>query len=256
MVDLLVVIPVYNEAERIERNTLAVKKYLDDRGVDFNLVLAVDRSPDRSELICVDIANKYECVHTIINNKKAGRGLAVRNAWDSCDARIYSFIDADLSVGVESLYEGFNIIKMGKAKFVVGSRYSAGSKTSRPPLRKVVSFSYNIILQKLFKNNIKDYQCGLKMISADALAPIIASSRVNSWFWDAEIIVLGLKMGYTVYQLPVKWKEAKYSKTSLRRLFHDIILHGWGILLLYKRINLLAKFGNVKNYAARPLKKE
>ena len=236
MVELLVVIPVYNEAHRIEGNTIKIINFLEKKRVDYEIVLAVDPSPDKSEVICQKLEERFDKVYAVISQKKEGRGLAVRSAWNHHRASVYSFIDADLSVGIEPLYDGYVMIKDGITNFVIGSRYSAGSKTKRPPLRKAVSFSYNLLLQRIFKNDIKDYQCGLKIMSSDVVNTVISLSRVKSWFWDAEIIIIALNKGYKVYQLPVVWSEKKHTRTSLKRLAHDMILHGWGILLLYKRI--------------------
>ena len=236
LLDLLIVIPVYQEAFRIESTVKEIIEFFKNKQLSYQIVLSVDPSPDGSELVCKDLSETYKDVTLIIGNKKAGRGIAVRRAWETYEAKVYSFIDADLSVGLDALFEGFSLIRDDFAKFVIGSRYSAGSVTIRPPLRKVVSFSYNVILQKLFKNEIKDYQCGLKIMSKDIMNPIVDLSRVNSWFWDAEIIIIALHLHISVFQLPVRWYEVKYSRTSLKRLFHDIILHGWGILLLFKRL--------------------
>lgn len=246
MKELLIAIPVYNEANRIGDSIKKIVYFLDRKEVDYSIVLAVDKSPDNSEKVCLKLASTYDRVAAMVNDKKGGRGLAVRKAWLEHNAKVYGFIDADLSVGVESLYDAYTIIKEGRAQFVIGSRYSAGSRTSRPPLRRAVSFSYNVILQRLFNNSIKDYQCGLKVISDEILNSVIGLSRVDSWFWDAEIILLSLRLGFNVYQMPVNWIEKKYKRTSVKRLLHDVILHGWGTIQVYKRLNLNPKIGKLK----------
>ena len=244
MKDLLIVVPVYNEEKRIRANTELLLDFFEKTGIEFTIVLSVDKSPDDSEEICKLLENTYERVSTIIHLKKGGRGLAVRDAWEKFEAKVYSFIDADLSGGLDALFTGYQLIHGGEEKFVIGSRYSAGSKTERPPLRKVVSIAYNLLLRNVFKNSIKDFQCGLKLMSSELKEEIIDLSRVNSWFWDAEIIIICLQLGISVRELPVEWKENKYVRTSLKRLFHDIILHGWGLLLLYKRSRIKGTLTN------------
>lgn len=235
--DLLIVIPVYNEAERIERNAAKITKYLENTDIFYKLVLAVDASPDNSVEVCEKMALNYENIEVKVASKKMGRGRAVRNAWMEFNSKYYGFIDADLSVGEDSILGGYRQLVSDSIDVLVGSRYAPGSKTQRPPLRKVVSFGYNAFLRLIFDDDINDHQCGLKMVSKEFRDSIIKYSRVDSWFWDSEILILANKQGYKVFELPVSWKETKYSRTSIRRLLHDVMLHGWGIIQLYKRLN-------------------
>lgn len=235
MTELLITVPVYNEAKRIKENTIEIINFFDRKDVDYTIALAVDPSEDNSVELCRELERTNPKVVTLVSKSRKGRGVAVRNSWRTFDADVYSFIDADLSPGLVSLYEGFRLIKEENEEFVIGSRYSDGSMTERPPLRKTVSFAYNKVIQILFQNEIKDYQCGLKIVSKLARDEVIEKSKVNSWFWDTEIVIIALMNGVHVYQLPVQWKELKYRHTSIKRLFKDIILHGWGLILLYKR---------------------
>lgn len=249
MIDLVIVIPVYNEAVRIKKSVDRLLKFFDSKKIDYKIVLAVDPSPDNSVSVCETISSANEKVDLIVGTKKIGRGYAVREAWKNYESKVYSFIDADLSVDEKHLFEGYKEVSLNKTEFVIGSRYSNGSKTTRPPLRKVVSYSYNLILRYLFKNNISDHQCGLKIVSNLVMKEIVKDSKVNSWFWDSEIIVIAVKKGIRITQLPVFWKEMKYERTPIKRLFHDIILHGWGTVQLYKRFQISpveVKFGSKK----------
>ncbi len=84
----------------------------------------------------------------------------------------------------------------------------------------------------IFRTNIQDFQCGYKAVDPLIVKTVLPKTTINSWFWDAELLVIASFMGYNIIELPVKWVEYKYKKTYFKRLISDIFLHGTGILYL------------------------
>jgi glycosyltransferase involved in cell wall biosynthesis len=62
-------------------------------------------------------------------------------------------------------------------------------------------------------------------------------TRETSWFWDTEVLVLAGKIGYSVGEVPVTWREMKTRRTPLGRLLSDVFLHGKGLLKLWSRLH-------------------
>lgn len=239
MTDLLVVIPVFNEALRIRNSVERLVNFLNGKREDFNIVLSVDPSPDGSDMICDELSLQYNQVEVLHNKEKLGRGIAVRDAWYLHNARYYAFIDADLSADEIALESAFVLIKRNGYNIITGSRYQKGSMTVRPPLRKVISFGYNKIVNLIFNENISDHQCGLKIIDQVAKEILLSKTKVNSWFWDTELLVIGTKYGLKIGEIPISWTERKYERTHILRLMKDFLIHGWGLILLYKRTRLI-----------------
>ena len=236
LTDFIVVIPVYNEASRIRDTVYRLTQILDSHTIDYLLILAVDPSEDSSELVCDSLIADFPKIRVLRGSERSGRGLAVRRAWTEYDANLYSFIDADMSADEFSLYRAYEVMRNGKFDVLIGSRYTNGSRTTRPPLRRVISFSYNILLNIIFRDGISDHQCGLKIISDNVKTQMLSSTKVNSWFWDTELVVLAASRGYKICEMPLHWNESKYKRTPILRLVKDVIIHGWGMVLLYKRL--------------------
>ena len=167
---------------------------------------------------------------------KMGRGFALRTLWKSTDFDTYCFTDVDLSSKPNYILRLVSQIDRG-SDVAVGSRYCAGSKVNRPPLRDLTSRTYNWFLRQTFQDGVRDHQCGLKAFSKNALAKILPLSSEDSWFWDTEMIVLAKNLGLRVTEVPVEWDEKKYAYTPIPRLMHDVYLHGTGILRLKRKVD-------------------
>ena len=124
---------------------------------------------------------------------------------------------------------------------ITASRYTDGASVRRPPLRKIISKVYNLGLRLVFKEKIQDHQCGFKMLRKESKQKILYNTKINSWFWDTELLVVANTLGFKILEIPVNWKEEKYKNTSLIRLAKDIYLHGTGIIALKGEVENIKK---------------
>lgn len=235
--DLLLVVPIYNEEKILGKKLNELYFFLIKSGIDFLLVLAVDKSGDKSLEISKSFADEHERVVLLFNSVKKGRGYAVREAWLRHNAALYSFIDADLATGLDVIEKAYRTFLSSDCDVITASRYCRGALVQRPQLRNAVSRIYNQMLRLIFKGRINDYQCGFKMIKREVRDSILKRTHINSWFWDTELLIKSSFSGFDVKELPVEWMEKKYVKTSFRRLVNDVGIHGYGIMRLYRDIN-------------------
>ncbi len=236
VINLLIVMPIYKEAKILSEKLNSLYKYLITTTYSFLLVLSVDDSRDDSVKIATDFKNHHDHVEIIVHYEKKGRGFAVREAWKRFDAEYYSFIDADLAMGVDIISDSLSFLNNSSYDIVTASRYCNGAKVERPPLRNAVSKIYNYMLRILFDEKLNDHQCGYKIINNQVKKYVLNKTEINSWFWDTELLVKAIKSDFKVTELPVTWKERKYNKTSIKRLVNDVGIHGYGILRLMRDV--------------------
>lgn len=228
---VLVTLPVHNEATLLPESVELACRALANARINFTLAIAEDGSSDGSVECIQQLRRRKPGIVVQTNPKRQGRGWALRKLWSEVDAEFYAFSDVDFAAGPEFLVQAIRTAGSG-APIVTGSRYVPGATVLRPPLRSMVSRSYNWLIRLLFADQVRDHQCGLKVFRKDALRRLLPLSRENSWFWDTEMLVLAHEAGIRVTEIPVTWSERKTRRTKPLRLATDVYLHGSGILKL------------------------
>jgi hypothetical protein len=229
-----VVLPAYNEAFRLEKCVRELRRIL--KGKNYEIIIAEDGSTDGTDKIAEKIAKNGKNIHHLHHDEKLGRGLALKNAFSICKGNILLYIDVDMSTDIDYLDD---LIDLGKKYDVVtGSRYLSQSVISRPMIRRIFSEVYNLLVRVLIGCQIYDSQCGFKAFSKKFFIKEIRKIEEKSWAWDTIVMVVGMKNGYKVKEFPIEWKEKKNKKTSIRRLFGDVKIHGRVLLKLFLKYRL------------------
>ena len=231
----LVTLPVHNEAPRLLNALEELDAAFRQSGLDYKLAVAEDGSTDGTKDLLKGLSDSWPGILVRSEARPLGRGLALRQLWSSVRADVYCFTDTDLAAGPAAAVEAVRRVMDG-FPIVIGSRYTFGATTTRPPMRSLVSRGYNRLLRFGFRERIRDHQCGLKAFSASSLVNLLPYSREDCWYWDTEFVVLALRVGIPVLELPVTWVEKKTRRTPILRLLSDLYLHSTGIVRLKSRL--------------------
>jgi len=234
---VLLVIPVYNEERFIEQSVTDLQRHILEepslrKKYLFSILIAEDGSTDATLKILLKLSTQYDNIAIMHYSDKLGRGRAIKNAWNSVDADIYVYFDADMPVKLNHLSTLIDGCSNQDYDLVTGSRYVKGSIVNRPLLRNIVSKVYNFLVSFLFKTDIKDHQCGFKAVKRRMRDLIFSQSIFDDWFWDTEMFVIARRNRLGVLEFPVEWEEPRNKRTCIRRLLNDILLHGSGIVKL------------------------
>lgn len=210
-----VVIPVYNEASRIERAVRETASVLREAGYPFEILIAEDGSSDGSDLVASQMAREYSFVHHLHSPHRLGRGEALNRAFRASRGAVVGYMDSDLATDVSHLPQ-FVALLQQSWDVLTGSRMIRGSQTRRPPLRGFTSRSYNLLVRLLFPRfPVHDMQCGFKFFRREVLLKLLEVIEDKGWFWDSECLVRAWKAGYRVGELPVRWAHGGASKARV-----------------------------------------
>ncbi|MBN1405783.1 MAG: glycosyltransferase [Candidatus Omnitrophica bacterium] len=221
-----VVIPVFNEADVLERNIVILQDFL-SKNSDFlwKIVIADNGSTDSTPYIAQKLASQNYAI-TYLHVPVKGRGLALRTAWLESQADIVSYMDADLSTNINYfplLIEG---IKCGY-DVAIGSRLMGTSRVRRRLKREIVSRTFNAIIKILFLNKFSDAQCGFKALKREVAQKVLPEVRNNNWFFDTELLLLTESLKYRIFEVPVEWTDDLTTKV---RIFETVIEDILGLL--------------------------
>jgi len=224
-VEVSLVFPVYNEAERIEWAVGRANEALTEITHSYEVVIAEDGSTDGTDKIASSLSAKYSFIKHVHSDKRLGKGKAIKEASKRSKGEIIVCMDADLATNIKHLKELIQAINEGY-DFAIGSRMLPESKAKRTISRTITSRIYNFMVRFFFRTGIKDHQCGFKSFRRNALLQVLDDVRADHFFWDTEVLVRALRRGYRIKEIPVDWKEGKKTKV---RLFKDSFTMGFQI---------------------------
>ncbi|XPV77584.1 MAG: dolichyl-phosphate beta-glucosyltransferase [Desulfovibrio sp.] len=217
---LSVVIPAYNEQERIADTLYVVKEYLSRKPYLSEIIVVDDGSVDwTTEVVkTVDLYNetfKGQSVSTIMENvKNVGKGFSVARGLLKARGKYIVFSDADLSTPIDELEKFLPKLESG-CDVVIGSRRMDDSEVDEKPFfREAMSFVFNMVVSLFAVRGIKDTQCGFKAFSKQAARDIAKHQKLYGFSFDVEQLYIAHKLGYCITEVPVKWTHADGSKVS------------------------------------------
>ena len=162
---LSIVVPTYNERERLADLVHAVFRSYAGAGVDGELVIVDDNSPDGTGAIADDLAQHYRIL-VLHRAGKLGLGTAVVEGFERASAPVVGVIDADLSHPPEMLPRMLAVMTRESADLVIGSRYIPGGGTRNWPLsRRLMSRLACLAARPLTR--VVDATSGLFLIRRD-----------------------------------------------------------------------------------------
>jgi len=223
---LSVVIPCYNEEQRLPRTVDRIEGYLDARHTSYELVLVDDGSRDGTRLIMDAAAERSRRVRVeaLPHNRGKGRALAVGVA--AAQGEEVLVTDADLSTPIEELEKLQAALDAG-AGVAIASRAIRGSRVelSQPIYRVLMGKIFNLIVQVVLLPGLWDTQCGFKLFRAQVGKDAFAALSTDGFGYDPEVLYRAKKKGVKIAEVPVVWRNSAPTKVSAVSSSLDMLKH-------------------------------
>ncbi|MEK7677430.1 MAG: dolichyl-phosphate beta-glucosyltransferase [Verrucomicrobiota bacterium] len=229
-----VTIPVFNEASRLPASVPKLHQFLTEHcRFKFEIVIADNASADRTLEIARSLSQTYEGMRVVHLDQK-GRGRAIKKVWTESQADLLSYIDVDLSTDLAALPPLIEALASNGFDLAVGSRLLKTSLTTRGLKRECISRCYNnLLINALFHTRFSDAQCGFKAITRKAATELLPLVEDDAWFMDTELLILAEKLGYRIFDLPVRWVDDPDSRVKIiQTAFHDVR----GLIRLHRQL--------------------
>ncbi len=212
---LSVVIPAYNEAERITPTLRATSAWLEQQGFTYEILVVNDGSRDNTSEVVAALAHELPYLALIDSFPNRGKGHVVRTGMLTARGQLRLFMDADNSTPISELPKLATAIDEGNG-VAIGSRRAPGARTTvKPPwYRRAWSRIANRVVQAGLLDGIRDTQCGFKLFTAEAAEACFARAKFTGWAFDLEVLALARRMGYGIAELAVEWQDDARTKIS------------------------------------------
>ncbi|MDI6782531.1 MAG: glycosyltransferase family 2 protein [bacterium] len=233
MIYLSVVIPAYNEANRIEKSIRRILEYLEQQDYTSELIIVDDGSSDDTPSITQAFCKKSNRVKVIRYIPNRGKGYAVRTGMLGAKGKYRLFSDADLSTPIEELAHFLRIMEQQDYQIIIGSRGLTNSQILKhqPWFREKMGKIFNHFVQWLVFPGIKDTQCGFKLFRAEVIEPLFSKQTIDRFSFDVELLYLAQKVGFKIKEEPVRWVNSPATKvnpiTDATQMFFDLLRIRW-----------------------------
>lgn len=212
---LSVVVPAYNEAERIVPTIGAIASHVCELGFPWELLIADDGSRDATVAIVEELA--LANVHVLRAPRNGGKGSAVQRGMLAAQGRYVLFTDADNSTPIEEVGKLLVMLENGY-DVAIGSRAAAGAaEANKSVLRKLLSGGLRWLVRYVMRIGVQDTQCGFKLYTRAAAQRLHRAQTLMGFSFDLEILYLAHRLGYRVAEVPVQWFDAPGSKVDTRK---------------------------------------
>jgi dolichyl-phosphate beta-glucosyltransferase len=213
--DLSIIIPAYNEEQRITPTLESISAFLAGTGARYEIVVVDDGSKDGTVALCRSLAARIAGLRVIANSPNRGKGHAVRTGMLAAHGAVRVMCDADGSMPATELPKLLAPIVKGKATVAIGSRYVEGAaQHSQPAWRRAWSRLCNKVIQAALVPGVRDTQCGFKAFSAAAAEDLFSRATINGWAFDLEVLAIAKRMGHEVAEVGVFWQDDARSKVN------------------------------------------
>ena len=215
---LTIVVPAYNEVERVGDSLKRMMEYFDAQTYPYEILIVDDGSSDGTLPLVKDLAKDHEQVTALHYDGNRGKGYAVRYGILRAKGDFVLFSDADLATPIEEVEHLFTGIESGH-EVAIGSRDVVGSKLEKrqSALRELGGKIFNRLVQKLAVPGIHDTQCGFKLFTRTAAKNIFSCCQVDNFSFDVEALYLARQYGYKIAEIPVRWHHVDGSKVRYLR---------------------------------------
>jgi dolichyl-phosphate beta-glucosyltransferase len=232
---LTLVLPAFNEAERIEPALDELYGYLRRRGELARDGLPGSAAlPDRIEVLVVDDGSSDATAAivlarpetkaedwvprlSLLSVEHGGKGAAVRAGMLAATTDLVVFSDADMATPPDQL--PLLVEALETHDVALGSRIQpdgSDMRKSQPWYRRMLGRAFHTLASIWVVGPVKDTQCGFKGFNRDAAQDLFARQRIESIVFDVELIFLARKRGYRLAVVPIRWADRRGSRMRAR----------------------------------------
>ena len=217
-VKLSIVVPTYNESDRIERTLDDLTGFLSKKDFKWEIIVSDDGSTD--DTLCL-IDSWINSSQIFMNGEirklslpHEGKGSAVKVGMLAAEGELRFMCDADFAMSADQI-DDFLINMDQGYDIVIGSREISGAtRLNEPLIRHLMGRIFNFLVSLIAVKGFKDTQCGYKCFSAVSANTLFSAQKLTGWSFDVEILMLARKKSMKILEMPILWHHRDKSKVS------------------------------------------
>ena len=204
-----IIIPAYNEENRISGTLQSISDFFEDKGVDYEVVVAVDGCRDRTREVVEGFCKRNKKIKLTYKDGRSGKGGALLRGFLNSKGDKIVFADSDNAAKAEELLKLADAldrydVAWGRRRF----RY----KKDNPPLyRSLIGKSYGYISMFVFFSRFYDVQCGYKAFRKRVLDEVFPKVKTLGIEYDLDLLTRIRGAGYKIVRPDIWWRHVEGS---------------------------------------------
>jgi glycosyltransferase involved in cell wall biosynthesis len=232
--DVSLVVPAYRAAHFIEANVRAIAAALEALQRPFELIVVVDGRLD-------DTANRVRAIEdprvTVVEYaENQGKGFALCAGIAHARGRLIGWLDADLDIEPEVIVNAVRVLDDQALDAVVGSKRHPGSHVDYPPVRRVLSWGFQLIVRFSLRVDVRDTQSGAKLFRREVLETVVPLLLIKRYAFDLEVLAVAALFGFDrVAEVPIHlnygFTGTGIDSQAVQRMFVDTMAIAYRVRL-------------------------
>jgi dolichol-phosphate mannosyltransferase len=225
-----VIIPAWNEEDRLARTLERYLPALEARNDPFEVIVVADGLEDRT----AEIASAYEPRHVRVLRfpKKLGKGGAVLAGMRASRFAYVGYLDADGPISPDEMYGLVSYLR--DVDCVVASRWIRGSSgaDAEPIFNRVSGRVWNLLTRSLLFLPLRDTQAGAKFFKGSVVPSLLKSVTLTNRAFDVDLLYHVRKDGGRLKELPVRWDHDPNTRMPIGRAIPVMFVSLVGVRLM------------------------
>src|SRR3989344_7404293 len=206
---LSVIIPAYNEAERLPKTLRRFQEYFAVQAYSYEILVVNDGSRDDTGVFAKKMMGEIKNLRLIDRGRNMGKGYSVREGMLAAYGKIRLFADADNATDI-SHFDKMRAFFDSGYDVVICSRDSKDATGAKQAVaqawwKRMLGNMGNLYIQWMAVPGIWDTQCGFKAFRDYAAEKIFSAAQTNRWAFDVEALALARKLNYKIGIVPANW---------------------------------------------------
>ena len=207
---IAVIIPCYNESKTIEKVVKDYKAALPEA----DIYVYDNNSKDGTD----EIARNAGAI--VRYETKQGKGNVIRTMFRDIDADCYLMIDGDDTYPAENAREMCDYVLNENVDMVIGDRLSSTYfQENKRPFHNLGNKMVRGLINKIFKNNIRDIMTGYRAFSYKFAKTFPILSK--GFEIETEMSIHAVDKNFTLKEIPVQYRDRPAGSESKLNTFKD-----------------------------------
>jgi glycosyltransferase involved in cell wall biosynthesis len=218
------VIPIYNEEAILHAAVVDLRERLQPHAFSYELILAENGSTDRTVDIARELCARYPELR-LERSPTPNYGHALRHGISKTRGAFVICEEIDLC-DVDFHLQALDLLRQGRADFVIGSKLIGGARDARPLFRHSASLLYTGVLRALFDFRGTDTH-GLKAFRRALVQPLVDACQVERDVFASELVLRAYRAPIRVVEIPVRILEKRPPSVGLWRRVPGVLRDLW-----------------------------